>query len=115
MGYNTQILVLNDGWDQAKKHPEHFVEAVDFYVQGRTYGRPGPVGHHANMVSGLRTAHADQHRIIVSHGNLMSEMSKYNAETMELATRNEFGKKEILGRITQARWYLDQLEKEILA
>ena len=86
MGFNTTVLILNDGWDQIMKHPEEFVEKMNPLVSGGLYRSPGyrddtfgvtfGVGNHCNNVQVATNEHADVHSLILSGGNYMTVIGK---------------------------------------
>ena len=83
MGYNTTVLILNDGFRAIERDPEAFVLGIGRYMnEGKSFG----VGHHANCVQVMRTDHADTFRLYGSHGNLMIELSHWSPETYKLAS-----------------------------
>lgn len=73
MGYNTALLILNDGLGDLRDNPKEFTEGV---IQAIHEGKDKDVavGHHCNVVRVMATAHADQPRLYYSHGNLMVEL-----------------------------------------
>lgn len=111
MGYNTTLMILNDGFGELEKHPEQFVKKVrDVMDFGGTIG----VGNHGNVVEVMKTEHADVPRLYFTHQNSIIELSPYNKDTMELATSDrEYLRDWIKNSIAKARHMLLHLEKEI--
>lgn len=111
MGYNTQILILNDGLSAIENNPEEFTSGI---IQAIKMGYPRDgrdefsvgVGNHANCVSVIPTAHADITRVLVSNGNWMWEIpGKYGLaqKTMERAKTEKFIRNELIARCKAAR------------
>jgi len=112
MGYNTAILILNDGLDQLKKHPEDFVEGINQHMhRGGEFG----VGCHANVVDVMRTEHADVFRLYGSHGNLMLELSPWSRRLEELYTdkKNAFRRDVVIDYVKRAKEQIKTLEKKM--
>lgn len=83
MGYNSVVLILNDGFDQIEKHPEEFISSLRPLVVGgilrdeqrHPYGKgtrdigDGPasfgVGNHGNPAAVINVAHADATQVIL--------------------------------------------------
>lgn len=107
MGFNTTVLILNDAWDQIKKHPEEFVAGIDKMMRrGGTFG----VGNHCNPVQVLRSEHADHFRLYASHGNQITELSPWEPKTKEQIER---WPEHLRSDIQQARYFLDKLEEAL--
>lgn len=111
MGFNTTVLILNDAFDQIRKHPEEFVAGLDSKMQdGGSFG----VGCYANPVEVMPTQHADVFRLYCTHGNMIMELSQYSERTMELATsEHQFQRDIVLGSIQDAERMLKNLRKAI--
>lgn len=105
MGFNTTVLILNDAWDQIRKNPEEFVEGI---YEKMNYGGTVGVGNHANPVQVIESRHADEFRLYASHGNQITELSPWSKETQETMRRFP---DHVRSNISQARFFLDQLEK----
>lgn len=80
MGFNTSLLILNDGWHDIEAHPEEFIEKVGACVKGGlspyNHGYRGPdfgvslgVGSHANCVQVMTVEHADITNLLLVGGN----------------------------------------------
>ena len=77
MGYNTMVLFLNDGLDQARKNATGVLALVDRHCQSLRHdgmGRDGrrvelPAGNHANAVHLVSCLHADEVALIAAGGN----------------------------------------------
>lgn len=107
MGFNTTVMILNDGFDQIERNPEEFVKQIAHTMnRGGTVG----VGNHGNCVQVMRTEHADVPRLYASKGNFMVELSPYSKDTIELMERNA----DLLRQyIEDARWLLNGLERQL--
>jgi hypothetical protein len=70
MGYNTTVLILNDGFGEIERHPEEFVAGI-----GEKMNRGGDIGagNHGNVAYVMRTDHADVSRLYFTGGNWISE------------------------------------------
>ena len=75
MGFNTTILILNDGLDELQKHPQEFVDRLVEQIQRGEEGDI-PVGNFCNPVHVMKTAHADIPRIYVTHGNSIIDIDE---------------------------------------
>lgn len=107
MGYNTTVLILNDGLDQIEKHPEEFVAGIVEKMHG---GGTVGVGCHANPVEVMPTQHADVYRLYSTHANMILELSPYSRATLDLAKRMP---DLVQSDINRARDLLDSLEATI--
>lgn len=114
MGYNTTVLILNDGLGEIERHPEQFVERLASQIHRMESGDV-PVGNHANPVHVMSTAHADVPRLYYTHGNMILELSKWNKDTMAMATdeRNPFRRKLLEVCIKDAQGFLTDLRREL--
>lgn len=120
MGYNTQVLILNDALDVIRKNPEGFVEGLYQAIlvgsrEGRDHIDIGVSGY-ANAASVIPTAHADTTRVLVSHGNWLWEIpGRYGLQqdVMKRAENEKFIRDELIGRCQQAidaaKWTKNQL------
>lgn len=71
MGYNTNLTILNDGFDQLIKHPAEFVDGIMAnYYRGGDVG----VGNHANVCNIQATDHADATQLIAVGGNFSTKV-----------------------------------------
>lgn len=112
MGYNTTILILNDGLDQLRKNPVEFTEKVwNAIASGRetTVG----VGNHCNVVTVMPTQHADLPRLYFTHGNSITELSPYNRDTLDLVRHGDFRRDHVINSIKTAERYLRELKKAV--
>jgi hypothetical protein len=107
LGFNTTVLILNDGFDQLRKNPDEFVVGL---AQAMHDGGTIGVGNHCNPVQVMRTDHADTFRLYASQYNHMVELSPWSPETRELMERNP---EYVRSKIETARWFLDQLEDKL--
>lgn len=76
MGFNTTILILNDGLDQIRKNPEAFVESLYHKIASGEEGDVG-VGGHVNVAHVMRTQHADAPRLYLTMHNTIIEVGEY--------------------------------------
>lgn len=100
MGYNTQILLFNDGIGAIERSPEVFVHHLSSTIARTSHGDVDHEtlsvdGHDVGMV--IPTAHADLSRVFVSHGNWLWEV-KGTGPTFERALREEYLREELLTR-----------------
>lgn len=71
MGFNTSLMICNDGIDQLERHPDEFVAGlVQHYHRGGTFG----VGNHGNMVQVHAADHADATQLIAVGGNYSTKL-----------------------------------------
>lgn len=107
MGFNTTVLILNDGFDQLQKHSDEFVQQINRLMHD---GGSGGVGCHANPIQVMRTDHADVFRLYGSWRNLMVELSPWSKGTEELiVTHPDL----VQGYIDHAKRELDQLQLKL--
>lgn len=97
MGFNTAVLILNDGAAEITQHSEEFVKKL--LTQMMVGGEIG-VGGFSNVAQVIRTAHADIHRVYSSHGNWMVELEA-TKELLERCAKEPRFMEHILNRI---RW-----------
>lgn len=113
MGYNTQVLIMNDALDALEEHPEQFVTGI---VRQLHNGGDVSVGGYVNAATVIPTAHADRFRLLASHGNLMLELSFNNERTREIARRDAHGLSVVQGYAERAMMelqaFLGALEME---
>lgn len=109
MGYNTAILILNDGLDQLEKHPEQFVKNLSRQINKGTEDSIS-VGNHCNPVQVMKTEHADIFRLYASQCNSMVELSQFNNELIKDCEAREYYKNHVLNLIEQAEDELRQLK-----
>lgn len=107
MGFNTTVLILNDAWHVIKENPEEFVAGIGAKMN---YGGTVGVGNYANPVQVIESRHADEFRLYASHGNQITELSKWSKATQETMRRFP---DHIRADISTARIYLDELEKAL--
>jgi len=113
MGYNTQVLILNDGLGEIKKHPEEFVtNLLEAIAMGHNAIGPNSddinvkCGNHVNLASVIPTQHADVIRVLVSHGNWMWNIpGKYghSEHLMDRARTQKFIRDELIWLCREAR------------
>ena len=112
MGYNTTFLILNDSLGQLRKYPEEAIEGIHTLIAQGREGDVG-VGNHANPIYVMATQHADVPRLYFTHGNMILELSKYNAKTMELVNGEEWRRKIVKDSIQRAEQELRALKLAI--
>lgn len=112
MGYNTTILILNDGLGDIRRNPEQAIEGIWNKIAS---GREGDVraGNHANPIYVMPTAHADVPRLYFTHGNSITELSRYNAETMRMVAQGGFLRDHVISSIKRAEYELRELKKAV--
>lgn len=87
MGFNTTILILNDGWDQIVAHPDEFIEKVGAVVssgihrrvpgfEGDDFGVSIGIGNHCNNVQVMCNDHADITNVLLVGGNYGTVVGK---------------------------------------
>jgi hypothetical protein len=100
MGFNTTVLILNDGLYDIERHPEQFVKGIVHKARWREGGGIA-VGSHCNAVTVMRTEHADVFRLYATHGNSIVDLSSW-----------WFFKEQYLGAPPHAReFYRDMLAR----
>ena len=112
MGYNTTILVLNDGLMDITRFPEEFVRGVQAHIGLGTEGDVR-VGSHANAAHVMRTEHADVPRLYFTRGNSIIELSEYSRSTMEYINGPDYLRNFVINAIRQAESQLRDLKKVI--
>ena len=74
MGFNTTVFLLNDRLDEIQRNPEKFVkEVLHAMHDGNDTDRAG--AYVTGQTTVMRTAHADIHRLYMSHGNAMIDLT----------------------------------------
>lgn len=71
VGFNTTVLILNDGITNIKADADEFVNGI---IECLMRGGDVRVGTFTNVARVLPSAHADIHRVYSSHGNHIMEM-----------------------------------------
>jgi hypothetical protein len=111
VGFNTTVLILNDGLDHIKKHPEEFYQGL---IEKMYDGGDVGLGGFVNPVTVMPTQHADIFRLYCTHANSILELSPYNKRTMQLLTDGkQFQKDYVLNMISRAEDELDKLREAI--
>lgn len=105
MGFNTQVLIFNDGLGQIARYPEEFASALGQLVHrtdrhDRELFTLSVQGHEVGQV--ITTAHADIPRVLVSHGNWLWEVLA-DGETFERTKTEPHMHTELLWRAKLAR------------
>lgn len=83
MGYNTNVIILNDSFDQIEKHPDLFVRGIRENMNqrhGTKYERDGSfgIGNFGNVAQVMQTEHADVTQLIAVGGNFATKvLSQY--------------------------------------
>ena len=71
MGFNTAVLIVNDGLGQIQRHPRDFVRGIcERTGCGGSFG----VEDHAGIVTVTASAHADAAQLIAVGGNYSTKM-----------------------------------------
>ena len=101
MGFNTALLILNDGLGDLENNPKEFVEKLVMAIQ-EGKDKNIAVGWHCNVVKVMATAHADYSRLYFSYANAMIDLNAYqnfdklsDGELSFLKRGLEFAKEEI--------------------
>ena len=89
MGFNTSLLVMNDGLDQLAKDPlagakiANLVSEMSFRPERVQYTG---IGNHANLVQGIACTHADDTQLLAVGQNLGRHVNGYRfaPETQDL-------------------------------
>jgi hypothetical protein len=103
VGYNTGILVLNDGWGEIERNPEQFVDRILKHMQtGGTFG----VGHHGNPVQVLPSRHASVVQLIAMGGNYATVLDDRPFGTLAHHTEE--------GQVRLLRYLADRLGYQIV-
>lgn len=76
MGYMTVISVLNDGFENIKRHPGQFLENIEkgMVSNGPTV-KSYPVGNHGNPMEVHRSVHADTPQLLLAHCNSLTDIN----------------------------------------
>jgi hypothetical protein len=102
-------MILNDRLSEIERDPERFVREIGYNLGG---------GEIMAQTTVLPTRHADEFRLYVSQGNLITEMSPYSEDTEDMITQTgthgDHARSIMLERIEQARIYLDLLERKVV-
>jgi hypothetical protein len=73
MGYNTTVVIMNDAFDEIKKHPQEFVDnlfATQYAAQYIANSKKDvAVGNYVNAARVVACDHADIHNVIATGGN----------------------------------------------
>ena len=69
MGFNSSIMIMNDGLDQIEKNPEQFAEQVKKLICEGDPGQQVGVGNHANCLELISCHHADMTSVSAVGGN----------------------------------------------
>jgi hypothetical protein len=73
MGYNTTVLIMNDGIEDIRKNPEEFVKnLLERIAKGEGDIKCGKSG---NVAYVMKTRDADEARLYFSQGNWIFELS----------------------------------------
>jgi hypothetical protein len=91
MGYLPTIIIHNDAFNEFKKHPEQFGNAIIEGVYKADYEhKQVDVGFngYANYISVEPSRHADDHTVYVHYVNTISNLNPYNADFEEMVKRN---------------------------
>lgn len=77
MGFNTTVVILNDGLHEIEKNPEEFSRNLVRAILA-SYGRKGavsvPCGHHCNVAAVIEQHHADNAHLIAVGGNTAKDL-----------------------------------------
>jgi hypothetical protein len=102
MGYNTPLLILNDALGDIETHPAEFVQRIVSAIHAPDGDPHVPAGVHANAAYILPTMHASHPRVIVSQGNLLTELVE-RGPIVSRAEGDAFWRDEIIRRAERAR------------
>lgn len=73
MGFNTTVVILNDGMGVIKDHPQEFVDNLIQKMLGFGRLREGPLnvacGYHANVAQVVECHHASETAVVAVGGN----------------------------------------------
>lgn len=106
MGFNTTILLINDGFSEFELDPSRFVSEILHHMHDGT-----PMGD-GGFIRVMETAHADQRRLYSSHGNAIVEINTFSQHTQSWLDRADLHD-EIQARIDHARSELDKLQRTL--
>ncbi|MBB3752526.1 hypothetical protein FHT44_005038 [Mycolicibacterium sp. BK634] len=71
MGFNTSLMICNDGFDQLCTYPDEFVQGIARHLnRGGDFG----VGNHCNVVRVEAADHADATQLIAVGGNFSTKV-----------------------------------------
>lgn len=71
MGWNTTVVILNDGLSAIEAHPDEFAKNLTSAIMQVLRGDPVdvPCGSHANVAQVIETHHADDTVVVATGGN----------------------------------------------
>jgi|GEM_PF-2244891 len=118
MGYMTTITILNDAWHVIEKNQQQFIDNINAGMNGidefRGCGRyinDYSIGNHSSPVIVAQSNHADDPRLFLTCGNMMTTFGYVNDMTnMEL--RKELLKR-AKGIIKQEERAIKEIEEKI--
>lgn len=111
----TVVSILNDGWENIKKHPDEFINNIELGMNGiPSYSKmPGSrsvnyygVGNHANPMEVATSFHADHAGIFFVGQNTMTMLNDWRPKSdREMRLQ--------LDRIVAAKRALDLVEQDL--
>jgi len=118
MGYMTTITILNDAWHVIEKNQQQFINIInagmngidEFRGRGR-YINDYSIGNHSSPVMVAQSNHADDQRLFLTGGNMMTTFGYVNDMT-NLELRKEL-LKIAKGIIKQEERSIKELENKI--
>ena len=112
MGYNTTVLILNDGLHDIRKDPVRAVEGIYDMIARGEEGSVG-AGNHANPIHVMQTQHADVPRLYFTHGNSIIELSEFSRSTQEYLNGPPYLRKYVIDSIKTAERMIRELKRAI--
>jgi hypothetical protein len=112
MGNMVTVTILTDCWDQMRKDPQKFVDAIHEGISD-PHGRHCRYNQYGGGLKVMPWRHADNVGIFYTNHNSTIELSKYNPETQELLQRNESMRDLLRQAIRDTRWFVDELEEQV--
>lgn len=110
-------MIINDNFTAIQRDPERFVDEIQSHMH-----RGGSFGMHGchPVATVARTQHADVHRLYLTHGNSLWDVSPYNTDLTDwlqhrkenrALLRREFkAARSAMARLTQMMKEMDEKE-----
>ena len=109
MGYMTVVSILNDAWENIKRHPDEFIENIEkgmFDTKRCRSVEWYSVGSYVNPMEVSKSFHADNDQVFYVGKNTMTNLTDWNSKS-----KNEIEFQ--LKRMKQAKSAINLLEKEL--
>jgi hypothetical protein len=108
VGFNTVVLIRNDGLHDIESDPAAFVAGINKKLyDGGDFG----VGSHCNPAQVIRTGHADEFRVLILNGNLLTEADDH--KLLERCKTDQHFKEMFKKRLVDAQEVIQDALKRI--